>query len=154
MLKVAASQLPSPKIPEDLLFSEIDEIMNTNFDFKRFIACERYKFFTEIKREPDETPAQLAIRIRQKASTCDFQSIVDQLDEMMKTCFISTINNGAVIKAIFHRSNANLSFLQTVEIATEVEEASKSAKAQILDDSELDKVSIKASEYQCKSCGK
>ena len=65
------------------------------------------------------------------ATTCDFTSIKDPLDEAMCTCFLCAINNEAVLKAAFKTKEDELTFQNVVQIVTEVEEAAKTAKAQI-----------------------
>ena len=52
-------------------------------------------------RKPGETIQELVARIRQDAVTCDFTSIKDPLDEALRTRFICSVNNEAVLKALF-----------------------------------------------------
>ena len=91
---------------------------------------ERYKFWSTIKRKLGETPTELAARVRQMATTCDFPAIKNPLDEEMRTCFICAVNNDAILKSVFREKEEKLTFAKAVEIATEVEEAAKTAKAQ------------------------
>ena len=49
----------------------------------------------------------------------------------MRTCFICAINNEAILKSVFSEIEEKLTFAKGVEIATEVEEAAKTAKAQV-----------------------
>ena len=70
----------------------------------------------------------MASRIRQNASTCDFSSIKDPLDEAMRTCFVCSINNEAILKAVFKIKEDELSFSRAVQVASEVEDAAKIAK--------------------------
>ena len=49
----------------------------------------------------DETIQELVARIRQDAVICDFSWIQDPLDEALRTRFICSLNNGAVLKAEF-----------------------------------------------------
>ena len=65
------------------------------------------------------------------ATTCDFPAIKNPLDEAMRTCFICAINNEAVMKSVFREPEEKLTFSKAVDIATEVEEAAKTAKAQV-----------------------
>ena len=46
--------------------------MSQHYDLKRFIVRERFRFWSKIKRKPGETPHELAARVRQMATTCDF----------------------------------------------------------------------------------
>ena len=65
------------------------------------------------------------------ATTCDFPAIKNPLDEAMQTCFICAINNEAILKSVFREKEEKLTFAMAAEIATEVEEAAKTAKAQV-----------------------
>ena len=56
---------------------------------------------SSMKRKPGETIPELASRIRQDAATCDFQSIKDPLDEALRTKFICSVDNEAVLKTLF-----------------------------------------------------
>ena len=49
----------------------------------------------------------------------------------MRTCFICAINNEAILKSVFREKEEKLTFAKAVEIATEIEEAAKTAKAQV-----------------------
>ncbi|KAF0986192.1 hypothetical protein HZS_1041, partial [Henneguya salminicola] len=157
--------------------------MDSNFDSKKFVVRERYRFFTEIQRIPTESIQELAARVREKAATCDLFSISDPLDEALKTVFVCAVDNEAILKSIFHRSgenltfsqiediatevedasSSNLTFSQIVDIATEVEDASSSAKAQISQKGSIYKIDnsltnpdkhIRTSYGPCYSCGK
>ena len=63
------------------------------------------------------------------ATTCDFLAIKNPLDEAMRTCFICAINNETVLKSVFREPEEGLTFSKAVDIATEVEEAPKTAQA-------------------------
>ncbi|KII63395.1 hypothetical protein RF11_02204 [Thelohanellus kitauei] len=163
LIKTAASQMPTPKNINALSWGEIFSIMSTNFSQRTFVVRERHRFYTELKRKSDESVSELASRVRQKANTCDFAPITDPLDEALKTGFICAVNNEAVLKAIFHKSTRDLNFSQIVDIAAEVEEASRTAQQQISEDvEEVCKISqpIKKNTFasrpvkgQCFSCG-
>ena len=62
------------------------------------------------------------------AVTCDFPSITDPLDEAMRTRFLCSIKNEAVLKAMFKVKDDKLTFARAIEIAIETEEAAKVAK--------------------------
>ena len=62
------------------------------------------------------------------AATCDFANITNPLDEALRTHFICSIKNEAVLKVLFKCKNEDLTFARAVEIATETEEAAKVAK--------------------------
>ena len=84
--------------------------MAEQFDPKRFVVRERFKFWSDMKRKPGETIPELASRIRQDAATCDFQSIKDPLDEALRTKFICLVDNEAVLKTLFKLKDDELKF--------------------------------------------
>ena len=126
-----ASQQDVPTTANAMTFSDITGFMSSHYDPTQFTVRERYKFWSTIKRKPGETPTELAARVRQMATTCDFPAIKNPLDEAMRTCFICAINNEAILKSVFREKEEKLTFAKAVEIATEVEEAAKTAKAQV-----------------------
>ena len=76
-----------------------------------------------MKRKPGETVRELAARIRQATATCDFANNENPLDEALRTRFISSINNEAVLKTLFKINDYELNFEKAVQVATETEEA-------------------------------
>ena len=84
--------------------------------------------WSDMKRKPGETIPELASRIRQDAATCDFQSIKDPLDEALRTKFICSVDNEAVLKTLFKLKDDELKFSNAIGVAQEVEEAAKVAK--------------------------
>ena len=126
-----ASQQDVPTTANAMKFSDITGFMSSHYDPTQFTVSERYKFWSTIKRKPGETPTELAARVRQMATTCDFPAIKIPLDEAMRTCFICAINKEAILKSVFREKEEKLTFAKAVEIATEVEEAAKTAKAQV-----------------------
>ena len=112
----------------ELTLDEIITIMEEQFDPKRFVVRERYRFWSNMNRKPGETVQELAARIRQQAATCNFTAIKDPQDDSMRTKFICSIKNEAVIKALFKVKDDELTFSRAVEIAAETEEAAKAAK--------------------------
>lgn len=128
LLTNLASQSNPPKEIHELSFPEIVAYMKDQYDARKFVVRERFKFWTTMKRKPGETIHELALRIRQNATTCDFTSIKDPLDEAMRTCLICTINNEAVLKSLFKVKEDELSFARAIDIACEVEEAAQVAK--------------------------
>ncbi|KAG0722413.1 hypothetical protein GWK47_006041 [Chionoecetes opilio] len=117
-----------PKDINELTMQEIIAFMKDQFDPKRFIVRERFKFWSDMHRKPGETIQELAARIRQDAATCDFSSIRDPQDEALRTRFICSVNNEAVLKALFKIKDDELNFTRAIQIATEVEDAAKVAK--------------------------
>ena len=94
----------------------------------KFLVRERFKFWSSIGRNQGESIPKLVARIRQLAATCDFANITNPLDEALRTHFIFSIKNEAVLKALFKCKNEDLTFARAVERATETEEAAKVAK--------------------------
>ena len=99
LLSTLASQQTPPKEVDTLVMTEIKDFMDTQYDHKKYTVRERYRFWSSLQRKPGETMQELAARIRQEATTCDFASITDPLDEAMRTRFICSVNNEAVLKA-------------------------------------------------------
>lgn len=128
LLSNLAAQQSPPKDINDLTLDEIVNFMKDQFDPKRFIVRERFRFWSDMQRKPGETIQELAARIRQDAATCDFPSIKDPQDEALRTRFICSVNNEAVLKALFKVKDDELDFTRAIEIATETEDAAKVAK--------------------------
>ena len=124
---LAAQQQPVKSIHE-LTMNDIQTFMAEQFDPKRFVVRERFKFWSDMKRKPGETIPELASRIRQDAATCDFQCIKDPLDEALRTKFICSVDNEAVLKTLFKLKDDELKFSNAIRVAQEVEEAAKVAK--------------------------
>ena len=126
------SNLPAQQQPvksiHELTMNDIQTFMAEQFDPKRFVVRERFKFWSDMKRKPGETIPELASRIRQDAATCDFQSIKDPLDEALRTKFICSVDNEAVLKTLFKLKDDELKFSNAIRVAQEVEEAAKVAK--------------------------
>ena len=98
-----ASQQDKHTAPDNMKFSGIAEFMSQHYDPTNFTVKETYKFWSSIKRNPSETPTELAARVRQMATTCNFSTLKIPLDEAMRTCFICAINNEAVLKSVFRK---------------------------------------------------
>nr|KAG5695678.1 hypothetical protein BaRGS_022355 [Batillaria attramentaria] len=127
LANLAAQQNPRMNI-NDLTMDQIVEFMKEQFDPKLFIVRERFKFWSNMERKPGETLQELAARIRQDAATCDFPSIQDPQDEALRQRFICSVNNEAVLKALFKVKDTELDFAKAVKIAIETEDAAKVAK--------------------------
>lgn len=124
---IASQQSPARDINE-LSIDAIAKFMRTQFDPTRYIVHERFKFWSDMKRRPGESILELAVRIHQDAVTCDFVSIRDPLDEAMRTRFMCSVNNEAVLKALFKVRDADLTFAKAISVAVETEDAAKVAK--------------------------
>ena len=107
---------------------QIVVFMKDQFDPKRFVVRERFKFWSDMQRKPGETLQELAARIRHDAATCDFSSIKDPQDEALRQRFICSVNNEAVLKALFKIKDDKLDFARAVQIAIETEDAATVAK--------------------------
>eukprot|EP00731_Ephydatia_muelleri_P009196 Em0004g1534a len=123
-----ASQQTPPKDVNELTLNEIQGFMKSQFDPTRYVVRERFKFWSEMQRKPGETVLELAARIRHDAVRCDFPSIQDPQDEAMRTRFMCSVNNEAVLKALFKVKDDELTFAKALQIALETEEAAKVAK--------------------------
>ena len=83
LLETLASQQAMPKSVNDLTMKDIQRFMDEQYNARRFVIQERYNFWLINKYQPGETVHELAARIRQAATTCDFPSIKDIQDEAM-----------------------------------------------------------------------
>ena len=124
---LASQNTPKMDINE-LSFENIETFMKDQFHPKRFVVRERFKFWGNMRRKPGETIQELSARIRQEAVTCDFASIKNPLDEAMRTRFMCSVENEAILKALFKVKDDQLTFAKAIEIATETEDAAKYAK--------------------------
>lgn len=127
LANLAAQQTPPTDI-NNLTLDAIVTFMKDQFDPKRFVVRERFRFWSDMQRKPGETIQELAARIRQDAATCDFPSIKDPQDEALRTRFICSVGNEAVLKALFKVKDDELTFTEAIKIAIEVEDAAKVAK--------------------------
>uniref|UniRef100_A0A0L8GH78 CCHC-type domain-containing protein n=1 Tax=Octopus bimaculoides TaxID=37653 RepID=A0A0L8GH78_OCTBM len=120
-----ATQQNPPKDINNLTMDEIVDFMKVQFDPKLFIVRERFKFWSDMQRKPGETLQEPAARIRQDAATCDFPSITNPQDEALRQRFICSVNNEAVLKALFKIKDTELDFARAVQVAIETEDAAK-----------------------------
>ena len=127
-LSTLAAQETPPRTGNDLTMNEIQQYMMNQFVPKRFVVRKRFPYRSDMNRKPGETVQELATRIRQAATTCDFANIENPLNEALRTRFICSINNEAVLKALFKINDDELNFEKTVQVATETEEAAVVAK--------------------------
>ena len=128
LLSNIAAQDSPPTDINALTLPQIEKHMKEQFDPRKFTIRERFKFWKEMSRKPGETIPELAARIRQDAIACDFSSIKDPLDEALRTRFICSISNEAVLKALLKCREDELTFADAIQIANEVEDATKAAK--------------------------
>ena len=128
LLSTLAAQEAPPRTVNDLTMNEIQQCMMNQFHPKRFVERERFRYWSDMKRKPGETVQELAARIKQAAATCDFANIENPLDEALRTRFICSINNEAVLKALFKINDDELNFEKAVQVATKTEEVAMVAK--------------------------
>ena len=123
---VAAQQDPSKDINE-LSIELSNSFMEQQLDPKCFVVQERFRFYSNMQRKTGETAQELAARIRQEAATCDFGSIRDAQDEALRTKFICSIGDEAVLKALFKIKDDELRLGRAVEVTMETEDDAKAA---------------------------
>jgi transposase InsO family protein len=128
MLSNMASQLNPPRDINELSLPEIEAFLKQQYDPAQYIIRERHKFWSDMTRKPGEKISELAARIRQDATTCAFTDIQDPLDEAMRTRFMCSVSNEAVLKALFKVKPTELTFTKAIQIATETEDAANVAK--------------------------
>ena len=128
LLSNLASQQQPPQEVNDLSMDEIKEFMKSQFDPTLFVVRERFKFWSEMQRKPGETIQELAARIRHDAATCNFAAIKDPQDEALRTRFMCSVNNEAVLKTLFKMKDEELTFTKAISVAIETEDAAKVAK--------------------------
>ena len=128
LLSNLASQQSPAKDINALTLEEIVEYMKGQFDPTRYVIRERFKYWSSMCRKPGVSIQELAARIRQDAVTCDFAAIKDPLDEAMRTRFMCSVSNEAVLKALFKFKEEELTFAKAIAVAMETEEAAKVSK--------------------------
>ena len=65
-----------------------------------------------MKQNLGETMNELASKTREDSVTCNFASIKDAQDEALRTRFSCSVNNEAVLKAIFRIKDEELPLLK------------------------------------------
>ena len=96
--------------------------MKGQFDPTRYVVRKRFKYWSSMSHKPGESIQELAARIRHDAA------IWDPLDEAMRTRFMCSVSNEAVLKALFKYKEEELTFAKAIAVAMETEEAAKVAK--------------------------
>ena len=99
LLSNLAAQQPPNKSIDELSTEDNQKFMGKQFEQRRFVVRETYKYWVDLKRMPGETIQELASKIWHDAVMHDFQSIKDPLDEALRTRFICSVDNEAVLKA-------------------------------------------------------
>ena len=116
LLSNLASQQSPPKDVNALTWDEIVECMKGQFDPTRYVVCERLKYWSSMSRMPGESIQVLAARIHHDAVTCNFPAIRDPLDEAMRTRFMCSVSNEAVLKALFKYKEEELTFPRQLQL--------------------------------------
>ena len=78
-----------------------------------------------MKRKPGETIQELDRRIQHDAVMCDFQFIMDPLDEALRTRLICSVDNETVLKVLLELKDDELIFAKKKTMAQETEQAAK-----------------------------
>ena len=128
LLSNLAMQQSPAKDVNALTLDEIVEYMKGQFDPTRYVVRERFTYWSSMNRKPGESIQELAARICHDAVTCNFPAIRDPLDEAMRTRFMCSVSNEAVLKALFKYKEEELTFAKSIAVAMETEEAAKVAK--------------------------
>ena len=117
LLNNLAAQQSPPEGINDLSMDVIHKFMGEQFDPRRFVVKERYKFWLDLKRKPGETLQEPVSRIRQDAVTCDFLLIKDSLDEALRIRFICCVDNDTVLKVLFTLKNDDHTLVKANQVA-------------------------------------
>ena len=104
--------------------------MDEQYELRKFIVQERFRFWSQKQFKRRETVPELAARIRQDAAKCGFDESKDPQDEAMRTRFICFIGNEAVLKVIFKLSEEELKFSKAVKIFQDTEDAAEAVNEQ------------------------
>ena len=80
--------MATPKEIENLTMEEIVAFMDEQYDSRKLIVQECFRFWSQMQHKPGETVPELAARIRQDAAKCDFDAIKNPQDEAMRTRFV------------------------------------------------------------------
>ena len=102
--------------------------MKTQFDPTRYIAENVTSSGLTSNASQEKQSLSWQLEIRQDAVTCDFTTITDPQDEALCTRFICSVNNEAVLKALFSMKDDELTFAKAVAVAQETEDAARVAK--------------------------
>ena len=128
LLQSLASQQQSSININESDMETLAQFMAEQYNPKLFVVWERYKFWSDLSRKHNESVTESAVLIRQGAITCDFGSIADSQDDAMSTGFICSVNDEAILEAIFKEKGDELTFAKAINIALEIEEANKVVK--------------------------
>ena len=118
--------------PRQLTIKMVTDVMKANFEDEEFLIRERHKFWLSMGRKSGETIPQLASRIEEDGSTCDFRSVTNCQDESYRTRFLCSLENKSLLRAIFNQEAlASKTFHELVKFAQKYEDAEKAASKTI-----------------------
>jgi len=92
-------------------------VQNGQNNLQTTIIPEKYRIWHNIK--PGEIILELAARTRKNASTCDFTSVNDVQDEVLRTRFVCSIGIEAVLIVPFKVMDEELDFKKTIAMTME-----------------------------------
>ena len=109
---------------------DIQKFTGEQFNPKRFVVRERYKFCADLKQKVGETIQELASKTWHDAVMCDFHLIKDPLDEVLtlRTRFICSVDNEAVLKSLLRLKDDELTFVKAIQVFQETKEAARVTK--------------------------
>ena len=120
------------RIPTVTVLDEMAKFMKGQFNPVCYIIRKRFKFWSAVDRKPGKPVLDIAAPIHHDTVKCDFPSICDPQDEAMRTRFMCSVNNVAVLKALFKHKEGDLTFTKEVAAAVEMEKAAKVAKRRFM----------------------
>ena len=103
--------------------------MKDQFDPTQYVIRERFKYWSSMCRKPGESIQELAVESVRSLSRAILRPLIkDPLEEAMRTRFMCSVSNEAVLKALFKFKEEELTFAKAIAVAMETEEAAKLAK--------------------------
>lgn len=140
--------LASPKKLTDLNLEEILQFLNDNFNPKKNVILNRFKFNT-IKQEMGESINDYVLRIKMQAEKCNFNTFYQ---EAIRDRFVAGLANENIIKRLLSEDEIN--FNDALKIASAMEFAQSNTQVfstgKILN--KIQKREFK--KINCKHCGK
>ena len=110
-----------PRLPKEMTYKEVKELLENHFRPKPSIAVERLKFHSTV-RSPSESVSSYIARLRSLSEFCQFAN----LDEMLRDRLVCGINNPRIQKLLLTESSERLTFKRAQELAESAEAADRS----------------------------
>ena len=85
-----------------------------------------------MKRNPGETIQELAAKIWHDALTCEFSTITDTQDKALRTRSICSVENEAILKALFKLKDEELTFARASTLQWRLKKPLKWRKKQFM----------------------